>query len=370
MAWPHRQGRVMALLATLSVVWADPELQALNVDDACNSDQSEGSCDLTLTQLRGLPRRASEDDNSSEVMAEVSSGRSQVSRRLRIVNGCNSQPMWIAHIAGASMGPDPQNVRINPGSFYDFETPSHLSAMRYWPKMGCDESGHNCKIGSSGGPGQSCQWNPATGQEDYSRCHPPVDTKFEASYGENGAPCNPKTPGGVEMKGCDYVDLSLVDGWTLPVKFEASGDCRTNKDEKVEVLDCAALSLDACPTAEHLTAAGVTADLRAINPVTHQVSGCYSPCAKLLDTKWSNKELAQGRQPESAEVSPYCCPTPPQTPESCRAGPITHTDFLKTVHQKCPGVYGYAYDDGTGLMRCSSATHYTVTFFCPAALPA
>ena len=26
-------------------------------------------------------------------------------------------------------------------------------------------------------------------------------------------------------KGCDYVDLSLVDGWTLPVKFEASGDC-------------------------------------------------------------------------------------------------------------------------------------------------
>jgi len=356
------------LLATLSLVWADPEQQALTIDDACKSGESEGSCDLTLTQLRGLPRRA--EDNSSEVMAEVSSGRSQVSRRLRIVNGCNSQPMWIAHIAGASMGPDPQNVRINPGSFYDFETPSHLSAMRYWPKMGCDESGHNCKIGSSGGPGQSCQWNPATGQEDYSRCHPPVDTKFEASYGENGAPCNPKTPGGVEMKGCDYVDLSLVDGWTLPVKFEASGDCRTNKDEKVEVLDCAALSLAACPTAEHLTEAGVTADLRAINPVTHQVSGCYSPCAKLLDTKWSNKELAQGRQPESAEVSPYCCPTPPQTPESCRAGPITHTDFLKTVHQKCPGVYGYAYDDGTGLMRCSSATHYTVTFFCPATLRA
>ena len=67
---------------------------------------------------------------------------------------------------------------------------------------------------------------------------------------------------------------------------------------------------------------------------------------------------------------------------------ITSTGFLKTVHEKCPGaswrigwqanqcsfcrrsfdrkwlaqVYGYAYDDGMGLMRCSSATHYTVSW--------
>lgn len=26
-------------------------------------------------------------------------------------------------------------------------------------------------------------------------------------------------------KGCDYVDISLVDGWTLPVKLDIQGDC-------------------------------------------------------------------------------------------------------------------------------------------------
>ena len=27
------------------------------------------------------------------------------------------------------------------------------------------------------------------------------------------------------------------------------------------------------------------------------------------------------RDSAGPQVSPYCCPTPPQTPESCRAGP-------------------------------------------------
>jgi len=31
----------------------------------------------------------------------------------------------------------------------------------------------------------------------------------------------------------------------------------------------------------------------------------------------------------------------------------------------CPGVYGYSYDDGMGLLKCTSDTHYEVTFFCP-----
>jgi len=346
-------------------------LEALQTDDTC---QDAGDCDLSLAQLRGLQESVpNQEDPTAEL--ETNAGRAMAAadsadvRRLRIVNGCNSKPMWIAHAIGAGSGPD-QNVKIMPGQWHDFPTPSHLSATRFWPKMGCDESGHNCAIGSSGGPGQNCQFNPATGQVDYKNCAPPVDTKFEASFGENGAPCNPKTPGGVEMKGCDYVDISLVDGWTLPVKLDIQGDCRTATEQKVDVIDCEGLSLGLCPAAEHLTAAGIFANLRAINPNTHKVAGCYSPCSKLLDTKWSNKERPAGRRPEESEVSPYCCPTPPQTPDSCRAGPITHTSFLKTVHDKCPGVYAYAYDDGMGLMRCSSATHYTVTYYCPADIPA
>ncbi|CAJ1419909.1 unnamed protein product [Effrenium voratum] len=322
----------MFLFALFTVVAASTE-DALQLDDQCSNGEG---CHLNLAQLRGLANASQAGDRA---------GLEQV-RRLRIVNACNRHPIWIAHAVGAGVGPDPQNVKIAPNGFHDFATPSHLSATRFWPKMGCDASGNNCQIGSSGGPGQKCQFNPATGQEDYSRCAPPVDTKFEASFGENGAPCNPQTPGGVEMKGCDYVDISLVDGWTLPVKLDVHGDCRAANDQKIEVLNCEGLSLSSCPTAEQLVAAGITADLRAVNPNT-------------------NKERPFGRRPEENAVSPYCCPTPPQSPESCRAGPIKSTQFLHAVHTKCPGVYGYAYDDGTGLMRCTSATRYTVTFFCP-----
>lgn len=364
------------LMAQATAIEEASTSEALALDENCHVGAGAVgdpvACELSLRQLRARGQRL-----EAEVELEPASGKPQSGpkrlgatttdpRRLRVINGCPTAPMWIAHMAAASTGPDPQSIRIEPGGVYEFSTPSHLMATRYWPKMGCDAQGHNCSLGDSGGPEQACVRNPVTGDYDYSRCSPPVDTKFEASFGQNGEPCNPRAEGGTQMRGCDFVDLSLVDGWTLPVKFEASGECMTNRDERVEVIDCSGLSLDACPAEEVLTAAGMTVDLRAINPITNRVAGCYSPCSKLLDTKWSNRELAVGRLAEAPGVAPYCCPTPPLSPEACRAGPITTTNFLNAVHTRCPGVYGYAYDDGMGLMRCSSATIYTVTFYCPA----
>ena len=49
-----------------------------------------------------------------------------------------------------------------------------LASARFWAKWGCDESGDNCAIGQSGGPGQSCG---AHG------CAPPIDSRFEATFG-------------------------------------------------------------------------------------------------------------------------------------------------------------------------------------------
>lgn len=292
--------------------------------------------------------------------------------RLRIVNGCPMETIWIAHEAAADIGPDSQNVEIKSHEHHDFETPDNLMATRYWPKMGCDKRGTNCGLGASGGPGEACVKTSASGEVDYSQCAPPVDTKFEGSFGTNGAPCNPETPGGVDMAGCDYIDVSLVDGWTLPFKLEIhGGECKATSngvDTKVESIDCSKLLFEDCPASEELSAAGFTADLRAINPKTGKVAGCYSPCMLLQDEKWNNSRPANFERNDD-HVAPYCCPTPPETPEACRAGPITSTNFLKTVHKKCPGVYGYAYDDGTGLMRCESSTHYTLTLYCPAALP-
>lgn len=288
-------------------------------------------------------------------------------RRLRIVNGCDKEPLWIAHEAASGAGPGPQNVRIGPKAKYDFITTNGLMATRYWPKMGCNEHGNNCALGGSGGPGEAC----VRPNGNYSLCAPPIDTKFEATFGQSGSPCDPSVPGGTQMAGCDYVDVSLVDGFTLPFKLEIDGDCKatsTGVDKPVYVVDCSQLSFDFCPEAEHLEAAGVTTNLKAINPNTGKVSGCYAPCQKLLDTKWNN-HLAEGRQAGDPQVAPYCCPTPPESPEACRAGPIKDTQFLAAVHTHCPGVYAYAYDDGNGLMRCSASSKYTLTLYCPAEPP-
>jgi len=120
--------------------------------------------------------------------------------RFRVVNGCDKEPIWVAHMAQRDNGPDGQNIRLQPGRHFDFATPDGLAGTRYWPKMRCDPDGNNCAIGESGGPGETC--------DSASGCAPPVDTKFEASFNANGE---------------DWVDISLVDGYTLPFKFEMRG---------------------------------------------------------------------------------------------------------------------------------------------------
>merc|ERR1711934_471260 len=42
--------------------------------------------------------------------------------RLTVVNGCNSGPIWIAHIVAGGVGPDPQDVVIPPGGSAQFHT--------------------------------------------------------------------------------------------------------------------------------------------------------------------------------------------------------------------------------------------------------
>eukprot|EP00418_Pyrodinium_bahamense_P045718 CAMPEP_0179188074 /NCGR_PEP_ID=MMETSP0796-20121207/93337_1 /TAXON_ID=73915 /ORGANISM="Pyrodinium bahamense, Strain pbaha01" /LENGTH=587 /DNA_ID=CAMNT_0020892163 /DNA_START=42 /DNA_END=1806 /DNA_ORIENTATION=+ len=280
--------------------------------------------------------------------------------RLTITNGCASESIWIAHLANVGVGPGMQNVKIPPmasHSFTDLETDG-LGGARYWAKMGCDEHGGNCKLGGSGGPSEGCSQR----TPDYSSCAPPVDTKFEATFGRAGQPCNAAVPS--EMGGCDSIDVSLVDGWTLPFKFEVKSGTCTAKEKTVSVIDCSGLTLDKCPSDEDLgKAAAGPVNMQAVSPHTGKPAGCYGPCLKLIDPKWNNA-MAKGRKRDDPNVVPYCCTTPPLTSETCNAGPIVDTKYVKAVHDLCPGVYAFAYDDGMGLMRCTYG-EYQMTFYCP-----
>lgn len=275
--------------------------------------------------------------------------------RLQVVNGCH-QKIWLTHLANVGVGPGPQNAVIEPGgtlTFDETETDG-LAGSRYWPKMGCDAQGNNCVLGGSGGPNQGCTLK----TPDYSSCAPPIDTKFEATWGRQGEPCDPATN---KMSGCDFVDVSLVDGFTLPFKLEVlSGTC-TGRVSDVKVVDCSSLSVSQCPTDDNLGAGPI--NMQAFSPKIGKPVGCYAPCLKKIDTKWNNFG-AKGKSRNDPDVTKYCCTTPPETSQTCNAGPLPQTKYVQTVHQHCPGVYAFAYDDGQGLMRCSYG-QYKLTFMCP-----
>lgn len=272
--------------------------------------------------------------------------------RLRVTNQCGS-PIWVAHSDNV---PDAQNVMLGKGQSRDYNIPDGgLSAVRLWPKIGCDASGHNCKIGDSVAP---C---PSGG------CQPPVDSKFEASFAPKGGAA------------ATWYNLSQVDGYTLPFKVVPRGPGSENGS--CVASDCSHLSLDACPGDEDMSGGGAYPgfeheDLR-IRDASGAVIGCLSPCKKWnYPAPWG-----LGKSESEGPGLHLCCPTPIDpasgqcteqnacmSSQACSNGgdarSVVHTDYVNDMHAMCPSAYSYAYDDAAGLHNCPSEVGFEVTF-CP-----
>lgn len=179
--------------------------------------------------------------------------------KLRIANK-GTQPMYINYQAQTAAWP--QTLLISPGQVADYDIPSgSVPATRFWPKYDCDSSGQNCTFGESGGPNLPC---PKSG------CSPPVDSKFEATFGASG--------------NLDWYDSSQVDGWSLPYYMEFNCDGDPNNSGK---LNCQSLTESVCPSQDVQGAGNVS--LTASNPDKGgKYAGCYSPCALLTYTNWGN----------------------------------------------------------------------------------
>jgi hypothetical protein len=289
--------------------------------------------------------------------------------RLRIVNGCSS-PLWIFFLVGSGGGPlnaKHQQRLAAQGDAIDYPIPDEgLAATRFWPGVGCDSTGNNCTIGQSGGP-------PADGFTcpDDIGCAPAIDSKFEGTFGclpsvpTANCQTNPSAPG-QPLSTTDNWDTSMVDGYTLPYTVKVTGDCPNGPPGGM--LDCSGLTFGACPTSDDLSTDGTYPSLSSVslllqNPDGSGNAGCYSPCAKLTDAQWASGGTIY--TPSDPHASMYCCPTPPVSSSACRAGPGAATAYVKTIHDKCPNTYAYAYDDGVGLWTCPAGAKYEVTFYCP-----
>ncbi|CAL8136779.1 unnamed protein product [Prunus armeniaca] len=181
------------------------------------------------------------------------------------------------------------------------DAPSPWSG-RFFGRTRCstDASGKfTCATADCGSGQVSCNGNGAA----------PPATLVEITIAENG--------------GQDFYDVSLVDGFNLPMSVApqgGTGECNAST----------------CP-----------ADVNKVCPAELQVKGsdgsviaCKSACLAF-------------NQPQ------YCCTPPNDKPETCPP-----TEYSKIFKDQCPQAYSYAYDDKSSTFTCSGRPDYLITF-CP-----
>ncbi|KAJ7566296.1 hypothetical protein O6H91_02G096000 [Diphasiastrum complanatum] len=172
---------------------------------------------------------------------------------------------------------------------------------RFWPRTGCNFDSTGQGTCATGDCGNKLQCNGIGGQ--------PPASLLEITL--NGA------------GGQDFYDVSLVDGFNIPVSLcpkGGSGSCKT--------AGCANNLNTHCPGELQMKTNG-------------QVVACKSACLAFNSPQ-------------------YCC-TQGYT-NAC--APTFYSQLFKNA---CPAAYSYAKDDPSSLYTCHAASDYTITF-CPSQL--
>ncbi|KNA15106.1 hypothetical protein SOVF_101300 [Spinacia oleracea] len=213
-----------------------------------------------------------------------------------LVNKCD-YTVWPGILAGASSPKlDSTGFELQHGGARTFQAPSGWSG-RFWGRTGCsfDDAGQGtCATGDCGSGTVECNGSGAK----------PPATLAEFTLNGSG--------------GQDFYDVSLVDGYNIPMIVETnggSGGCET-------------------------TGCLVDLNRRCPNELMAEGGGaCRSAC-------------------EAFGTPEYCCSGEFGTPDKCK--PSMYSELFKNA---CPRAYSYAYDDATSTFTCS-AGDYTITF-CP-----
>ncbi|KAJ6947854.1 hypothetical protein NC651_002269 [Populus alba x Populus x berolinensis] len=123
--------------------------------------------------------------------------------------------------------------------------------------------------------------------------------------------------------GKDYYDISLVDGFNIPISITPQGG-----STGCSSTSCAANVNAVCDPSLQVKGSDGT------------VIACKSACLAF-------------NQPQ------YCCTGDYNTPDKCPP-----SQYSMTFKQQCPQAYSYAYDDKSSTFTCPSGGNYLITF-CP-----
>ncbi|KAF8396807.1 hypothetical protein HHK36_018440 [Tetracentron sinense] len=219
--------------------------------------------------------------------------------QLILVNNCKKS-VWPGILGGAGQ-PSPKDggFHLNYSEEVVIDVPERWSG-RIWGRQGC--------IFNENGQG-SCKTGDCTGQlHCKGTSGVPPTTVIEMTLGTSKSALH-------------YYDVSLVDGFNLPVSMVPVGGgvgCGIAGCE-IDLNLC-------CPSALEVKQEG-------------KVVGCKSACLAMQSAR-------------------YCCTGNYANPRSCK--PTLFAHLFKAI---CPRAYTYAYDDSSSLNTCR-APRYVITF-CP-----
>jgi len=237
-------------------------------------------------------------------------------RTFTVANNCPFT-IWPAIYTDLNVGKATPNFptgwQANSHTSVSFEVPDNWQAGRIWGRRDCDFStnpGPNSCVDGGCNGGLECDPHTGTGV-------PPATLAEFTLSGFNNL---------------DNYDVSLVDGYNLPIKITNNKNC----------------NIASCPVDLGPNCPG---PLKGPFDKSGFPVGCKSACGANLSGNPGD--------------SPNCCSGSHNTPATC---PPSGVDFYSYFKDNCPDAYVYAYDEssGTALWTCDDKLQadYTVTF-CP-----
>ncbi|XVF42629.1 hypothetical protein PTKIN_Ptkin01aG0379600 [Pterospermum kingtungense] len=217
--------------------------------------------------------------------------------KFTVINNCN-YTIWPGILSSTgSLEPSTAGFELTKGSSRSFQASTNWVG-RFWGRTNCnfdDSANGSCATGDCGTGKVEC--NGVGGR--------PPATLVEFGLNSGGSQ--------------DFYDVSLVDGYNLPVIVEGGGE------------------LGECATAR------CVADLNKNCPSELRIDGgdaCNGACAAF-------------NQPQ------YCCTGDYSSPTTCKA--TNYSNYFKSA---CPNTYTYSYDDVSLYQFTCTKANYNITF-CP-----
>ena len=201
-----------------------------------------------------------------------------------------------ATLTGSGASASTTGFQLASGASNNINIPTPWSG-RVWARYECSNDGGNfrCNSGDCGSGQVTCNGAGAT---------PPATLAEFTIGGANGQ---------------DFFDVSLVDGFNLPVSIASNNGCASTS--------CPVDINSQCPSE------------LAVKNGSGATIGCNSACVEFGTPQ-------------------YCCTGDFNTPNTCP--PTNYSMFFKNL---CPQAYSYAFDDQASTFTCNTCPDYVITLW-------